>query len=34
MGYESVDWIQLAKIDSMAGSIEHGNDPSGSIKFV
>jgi hypothetical protein len=29
-----MDWIQLAQIGAVAGSFEHGNDPSGFITFV
>jgi hypothetical protein len=33
IGFGDVDWIQWAQDrDQVAGSCEHGNEPSGSIK--
>jgi hypothetical protein len=32
IGFGDVDWIYLAQDRDMAGSCEHGNEPSGSIK--
>jgi hypothetical protein len=34
MGYDGVDWINLAQVRGLVeGSCEHGNEPSGFIKF-
>jgi hypothetical protein len=34
IGREGLDWLYLAQTrDSWGGPWEHGNDPSGSIKF-
>jgi hypothetical protein len=32
IGFGGVDWIHLAQDGQVAGSCEHGNEPSGSIK--
>jgi hypothetical protein len=32
IGYEGVNWIQVAQDESAAGSCEHVNESSGSIK--
>jgi hypothetical protein len=32
IGFGDMDWIHLAQDRQVAGSCEHGNEPSGSIK--
>jgi hypothetical protein len=32
IGFGDVDWIHWAQDRQVAGSCEHGNEPSGSIK--
>jgi hypothetical protein len=33
IGWGDKDWIYPARIENSEGSCEHGNEPSGSIKF-
>jgi hypothetical protein len=32
MGWDGVDWVDLAQEGPVEGSCEHGDEPSGSIK--